>query len=156
MRYGRALERSARSSDVASAFARYDAHGERFQGQRGTRKGAADEAAVGVARERRRRKTLTNKNGQVVLDEWSLPGEVPRRESMEEKRGELQLVTFKHTQFLEMGKDLFDQRVTEFLQRVGEQNIVVIHPISYQHIDMSTLQVVIDYGVIVVYREQQK
>ncbi len=75
---------------------------------------------------------------------------------MEEKQGKLQLVTLKHTQFLEMGKDLFDQRVTEFLQRVGEQNIVVIHPISYQHIDMSTLQVVIDYGVIVVYREQQK
>jgi len=73
---------------------------------------------------------------------------------MTEKRGKLRLVTLKHTQFLEMGKDLFDQRVTEFLQAIGEENIVAIQPISYQHIDMTTRETVIDYGVVVVYREK--
>jgi len=72
---------------------------------------------------------------------------------MDAKRGRLRLITLKHTQFLEMGKDLFDQRVTEFLQKIGEENIVGVHPISYQHIDLSTRETVIDYGVIVVYRE---
>ena len=74
---------------------------------------------------------------------------------MAEKRGKLRLITLKHTQFLEMGKDLFDQRVTEFLQKTGEENITVIQPISYQHIDMTTRETVVDYGVIVVYREKE-
>ncbi len=74
---------------------------------------------------------------------------------MAEKRGKLRLITLKHTQFLEMGKDLFDQRVTEFLQKIGEENITVIQPISYQHIDMTTRETVVDYGVIVVYREKE-
>ncbi len=69
------------------------------------------------------------------------------------KQGKLRLRTFKHTQFIEMGKDLFDQRVTEFLHLIGEENIVSISPISYQHIDMTTRETVIDYGVVVVYRE---
>jgi len=72
---------------------------------------------------------------------------------MAEKQGKMRLITLKHTQFIEMGKDLFDQRVTEFLQRIGEENIISVHPISYQHIDMTTRETVIDYGVVVVYRE---
>lgn len=75
---------------------------------------------------------------------------------MAEKRGRLRLITLKHTQFLEVGKDLFDLRVTEFLQKIGEENIMTIQPISYQHIDMTTRETVIDYGVVVVYREQEK
>jgi len=68
-------------------------------------------------------------------------------------KSKIRLVSFKHTQFIEMGKDLFDFRVTEFLQKIGEENIIAVHPMSYQHIDMLTRETIIDYGVIVLYRE---
>jgi len=71
---------------------------------------------------------------------------------MAEKQGKIKVVTMKHTQFIEMGKDLFDQRVTEFMQRVGEDNIIATHAISYQHVDMVTRETVIDYGIIIIYR----
>ncbi len=72
---------------------------------------------------------------------------------MAEKEKKIRIVTLKHTQFIEMGKDLFDQRVTEFLQRVGEENVIATHPISYQHLDMVTRETLIDYGILVIYRE---
>jgi hypothetical protein len=75
---------------------------------------------------------------------------------MAEKRGKVRLVTLKRTQFYEMGKDLFDQRVTEILEKIGEENLISVQPITYQHIDMATRETVQDYGVIVVYREVEK
>jgi hypothetical protein len=72
---------------------------------------------------------------------------------MAEKRGNVRVISLKHTQFLEMGKDLFDLRVSEILEKIGEENIIATHPMSYQHIDMTTRESVIDYGLIVVYRE---
>lgn len=72
---------------------------------------------------------------------------------MAEKGGKIKVITLKHTQFLEMGKDLFDLRVSEFLQEVGEENLITTHPISYQHVDMTTREIIVDYGLIVIYRE---
>jgi hypothetical protein len=74
---------------------------------------------------------------------------------MAEKKGKIKLMTLKHTQFLEMGKDLFDLRVSEILERIGEENVLGVHPISYQHVDMTTREIVVDYGVVVVYRDTQ-
>ena len=72
---------------------------------------------------------------------------------MAEKGGTIKLITLKHTQFLEMGKDLFDLRVAEFLDKVGEENLIATHPISYQHVDMTTREIIVDYGLIVIYKE---
>ena len=53
---------------------------------------------------------------------------------------------------IQVGKDLFDDHVTQFLQKIGEQNIVSINPITYTHLDMATRQWITDYGVLVAYR----
>ncbi|NQT83928.1 hypothetical protein HQ563_12955 [bacterium] len=74
---------------------------------------------------------------------------------MTEERGKVKIVTLRRTQFIEMGKDLFDKRVSETLQRIGEENIIATHPVSYEHVDMTTLQTVMDYGLIVIYREPE-
>ena len=50
------------------------------------------------------------------------------------------------------GHDKFDERVTEFLNEVGEANIVGIHTINYKHFDVGTQKILTDYGVVVVYR----
>jgi len=72
---------------------------------------------------------------------------------MAEKRGKIRLVTLRRTQFFEMGKDLFDEKVSEFLENIGEENIISVQPVTYQHIDMATRETVLDYGVVIVYRE---
>lgn len=70
-------------------------------------------------------------------------------------KAKIRLVSLKHTQFIEMGKDLFDLRVTEFLQKVGEENVIATHPMSYQHIDMVTRETIIDYGIMIIYRDME-
>ena len=57
----------------------------------------------------------------------------------------------KHFSCVEVGRDKYDEVVTEFLQRVGEENIVSINQINYDVID-SIGRTLSDYGVMVVYR----
>lgn len=60
--------------------------------------------------------------------------------------------TLRHTDHVEVGKDLFDDHVSQILQKIGETNIISITPISYTHMDMATRAWITDYGVMVVYR----
>lgn len=59
--------------------------------------------------------------------------------------------TIRHTDCIEVGKDRYDELVSEFLQRVGRDNIVSISPINYTHMDLGTRQLMTEYGVTVVY-----
>ena len=45
-----------------------------------------------------------------------------------------------------------DERVSEFLEQVGQVNIVSIDTVSYSVIDMATHHQVDDYGVLVVFK----
>jgi DNA-directed RNA polymerase subunit RPC12/RpoP len=60
--------------------------------------------------------------------------------------------TIRHSACIEAGHDKFDERITEFLNEVGEPNIVGVHIVNYEHLDASTQKVLLDYGVLVVYR----
>jgi hypothetical protein len=51
-----------------------------------------------------------------------------------------------------VGKDHFDERVSEFLEQVGQANIVSINTVNYSAIDMATHHQVSDYGVLVVFK----
>lgn len=64
----------------------------------------------------------------------------------------LRVRTIKHGDCVEVGKDRFDDLLTEFLAKVGEANIVSITPIFYSHTDIATRQLMTDYAVLVVYR----
>ena len=70
---------------------------------------------------------------------------------MADEGKKIRLRTLRRTEFVEVGKDLFDQYTSEFLNKVGKDNIISIHPISYEHIDIATKQVINDYGIIVIY-----
>lgn len=65
---------------------------------------------------------------------------------------QIRVKTLRHTDHIEVGKDLFDDHVSAILQKIGEQNIISITPISYTHMDMATRAWITDYGVMVVYR----
>jgi DNA-directed RNA polymerase subunit RPC12/RpoP len=60
--------------------------------------------------------------------------------------------TVRHVQCVEAGHDKFDQKMAEVLSEIGETNIVGIHIFNYDHLDVSTQKVLMDYGVMVVYR----
>jgi len=60
--------------------------------------------------------------------------------------------TIKHGECIEVGKDIFDDVITKFIQKVGEEHIVSLHPIAYSHIDIVTQKLQTDYGVIILYR----
>jgi len=64
----------------------------------------------------------------------------------------LRIKTLKHSEFVEVGKDHFDDAVTKFLEKVGEPNIVKIETFNYTHMDLATRDRVTDYGILVVYR----
>ena len=64
----------------------------------------------------------------------------------------LRVHTVRRAQCVESGHDKFDEKVTAYLQEVGEANIVGVHPISYEIFDVGTQKVMVDYGVIIVFR----
>jgi len=60
--------------------------------------------------------------------------------------------TIRRAQCIEAGHDKFDERVTGFLSELGEANIISIHTFSYEHLDVSVQKVLMDFGVLVIYR----
>ena len=58
----------------------------------------------------------------------------------------------RHGDCVEVGKDKFDEVVTEFLEKVGQDNVVSINTFNYSHIDLGSRQAMNDYGVMVVYK----
>ena len=60
--------------------------------------------------------------------------------------------TMKRSDCLEVGRDRFDEKVSQFLQQVGPANIVSVNTINYSAIDMGTQKEVMDYGVLIVFK----
>lgn len=42
--------------------------------------------------------------------------------------------------------------VTNFLQKIGETNVVSLTPLTYTHLDIGSQKLMSDYAVMVVYR----
>jgi DNA-directed RNA polymerase subunit RPC12/RpoP len=64
----------------------------------------------------------------------------------------MRIKTIKRSDCQEVGRDHFDERVSQFLEKVGQANIVSINIINYSALDMATLKEFQDYGVLVVYK----
>jgi hypothetical protein len=64
----------------------------------------------------------------------------------------IRLKTIRHSECQEVGKDKFDETVTDFLQKIGQDNIIGVHPISYSHFDVTTRQVLSDFGLMIVFK----
>ena len=64
----------------------------------------------------------------------------------------LRIRCIKRTECVEVGKDKFEDVVTSFLGKIGEENVVSINAINYSHIDMGSRQILTDFGVMIVFR----
>jgi len=64
----------------------------------------------------------------------------------------LRIHTIRRASCVESGHDKFDEKVSDFLQQVGETNLVGVHIIGYEQFDVGIQKIMTDYGVLVIYR----
>lgn len=89
-----------------------------------------------------------NNAPESLIGKSAKPLEVAAKESDRK----LKVKTIRHSDCIEVGHDRFDEFVTDFLQKVGEANIVSITPLDYTRIDVGSQKLMTDYAVLVVYR----
>jgi hypothetical protein len=64
----------------------------------------------------------------------------------------LRVKTIRRIDCVEVGHDRFDEVVTDFLEKIGRDNIVSINTLSYTHIDIGSQKLLTDYGAMIVYK----
>jgi len=64
----------------------------------------------------------------------------------------IRIRAIRHATCIEAGHDKFDERITDFLSAIGEANLISLHMFNYEHFDVGTQKVLVDFGVLVVYR----
>lgn len=69
-----------------------------------------------------------------------------------ESKPGMRVKTIRHSDCKEVGKDKFDEIVSDFLNKIGDQAIVSITPINYSYLDIGTQKLLTDFGVMVIYR----
>ena len=65
---------------------------------------------------------------------------------------QMRMKCIRRTDCVEVGHDRFDEIVSDFLNKVGEDNIVSITPLAYTHMDLGSRQLLTDFGVMIVYK----
>jgi hypothetical protein len=76
----------------------------------------------------------------------------PLEASAKETDKKIKVKTIRHSDCVEVGHDRFDETITSFLGKIGEENIISINPMTYTHIDLVTQKLITDFAVMVVYR----
>lgn len=87
------------------------------------------------------------KPSDTLIQKSNKPLEVAAKDTEKKMR----VKTIRHTDCMEVGHDRYDEIVSEFLQKVGRENIISISPINYTHMDLGTRQLMTEYGVSIVY-----
>lgn len=77
----------------------------------------------------------------------------PPLEAAAKGAGHLRVKTIKHGDCIEVGKDKFDEVISEFLDKIGQAAIVSVTPVTYTHADASGSRMITDFAVMVIYKE---
>jgi DNA-directed RNA polymerase subunit RPC12/RpoP len=85
---------------------------------------------------------------EVLIQKPPPPLEVAAKET--EKR--MRVKTIRRTDCMELGHDNFDKVVSEFLAKIGQENIISINTFAYTHLDIGSQKLLTDFGVMIVYR----
>lgn len=76
----------------------------------------------------------------------------PLSAAAKETDKQLRVRSIRRSDCVEVGKDHFDEKVTEILGKIGETNIVSINTFNYTHLDLATRQYIEDFGLLIVYK----
>lgn len=109
-------------------------------------------AAAGADSEPKAEKKMSvpfsNRPAETLIKKAAKPLEAAAKDG----RPGMKVKTIRHSDCKEVGKDLFDSKVSEVLNELGESHIVSITPINYSYIDLGTQKLLTDFGVMIVYR----
>jgi hypothetical protein len=86
---------------------------------------------------------------EVLIKKPSPPLEAAARTDADKK---IRIKCIRRTDCVEVGRDRFDEVVTDFLQKIGETNLISVTPLAYTHMDLGTRQLMTDFGVMIIYR----
>jgi len=86
---------------------------------------------------------------EALIHKPSRPLEAVAKDASDRK---IRIKCIRRTDCVEVGKDRFDEVVSDLLQNIGESNIISINPLTYTHMDLGTRQMLTDFGVMIVYR----
>lgn len=65
---------------------------------------------------------------------------------------QIRIRCIRRAECIEVGHDRFEEVVTEFLQKIGEANIISTNTVSYSSVDLGSRQILNDFGILIVYR----
>jgi hypothetical protein len=85
---------------------------------------------------------------EVLITKASKPLEIAAQES--DKK--LRIKTIRRSECLEVGRDHFDEKVSAFLDKVGQPNVISVTAVHYSIVDASTHQAVSDYGIMILFK----
>lgn len=105
-------------------------------------------AAGDAKSEKRMSVPVSSKPVEPLIQRPNKPLEVAAKEA----RPGMKVRTIRHSDCKEVGKDLFDAKVSEALNEIGDGNIISITPINYSYVDMGTQKLLTDFGVMIVFR----
>ena len=77
---------------------------------------------------------------------------VPLEAAAKDTTKRIRTKTIRHTDCIEVGHDKFDEVITNFLGKVGEENIISLNTLNYSFLDIGTQKLLTDFGVLIVYR----
>lgn len=85
---------------------------------------------------------------ETLIEKPTVPLEVAAKDTDKKIR----IKTIRHTDCVEVGHDRFDEVVSQFLEKVGEKNIISVNVFNYTNLDIGTQKLMTEYGSLVVYR----
>src|SRR5262245_6730574 len=85
---------------------------------------------------------------EVLIQKPPPPLEVAAKDT--EKR--LRVKTIRRTDCMELGHDNFDKVVSEFLGKIGQENVISINTFAYTHLDIGSQKLLTDFGILIVYK----
>ena len=91
---------------------------------------------------------VRDKPSEKLIAKASVPLEVAAKESDRQMR----VKCIRHVDCVEVGHDKFDEVVSNFLAKIGDQYVVSITAINYSVLDIGSQKLMTDYGVMIVYK----
>ncbi len=104
-------------------------------------------ASSAAAKEEKHFVVPTHETTESLIKKASKPLEIAAKETDRKIR----IKTIRRTECQEVGKDHFDEKVTEFLQKIGQENVISINAVNYSAVDMVGHNIT-DYGVLIVFK----
>ncbi len=105
-------------------------------------------SSAAAKEERHLKVPILEKSGDSLIVKALPPMEVAAKESDRKIR----VKTIRHTDCIEVGHDRFDEVVSMFLVKVGQEHIINISPITYTNLDIGSQKLMTEYGVLIVYK----